>query len=304
VFDTILDMRLTDIAADEETARISGVLISSYPTASYADLVALRIKNRANFHSVPPKLIKHYESYLAARSDSGRKMALMFKHKLAEQFGHSNASVALDVGCGTGANLVTLSELHDHVVGIDPSLPNLILARKACEEHGISNVQLIQAYGQHIPYPDGSFGYITALNVLEHVFDIDGVIKEVARVIHSQGGFAADSRNRFDLFFPEPHVKLRWVGLLPRQLARWYVHWRTGLEYNHAFLWSYYDLQHVLRTHFGSRYKITFPAVVAYGGPAWADVLLSALAHIPILRTLVLWGFPSHLVLAQKEEAS
>ncbi|HET7088910.1 MAG TPA: class I SAM-dependent methyltransferase [Anaerolineae bacterium] len=271
-------------------------LVACYQQATYAELIDIRLRGAPTFGD----LIGHEVDYLLTQNERGRGMVGMFQTRLAQFFGPTSRAAALDIGCGSGASLLALAERYDQVVGIDPSLPDLMLARKALETEGITNIQLIQAYGQRIPFPDGSFDYVNALNVLEHVFDLSAVLREAYRVLRPAGGFGADSRNRYDLFLPEPHVKIRWVGLLPRRWAKRYVRWRRGVGYDATRLLSYAELRRDLHRHFGRRYKIVFPYACAYGSPAWIDRWLSRLERMPILRDLALWVFPSHLVLARR----
>ena len=177
------------------------------------------------------------------------------------------------------------------------------MSAKLLESEGLHNVQLVQAYGQHIPCQSASLDRISALNVIEHVFDLDSVLDEVTRLLRPNGMFVGDSRNRYDLFFREPHVKLRWVGMLPRTWARRYVRWRLGTEYDHTLLFSWFDLRRAFNRRFPRRYRILFPGVAAYGGPPWFERLTSALERLPWLANLALLIFPSHLVLARQAGA-
>ena len=231
----------------------------------------------------------------------GKKMVAMFMERLVERAGMAGKKTALDIGCGMGAGLSMLAETFEQVVGLDPSLPDLILARKALETQGFRNFRLIQAFGQHMPFPDMSFDHISAVNVLEHVFNLDLVLSEVFRLLRLGGGFAADSRNRFDLFLPEPHVKLRWVGWLPRSWAKPYVEWRKHVGYDATYLFSYSELWHGLRRHFGIQSDVLFPRVKAYGGPAWVDRWIDYLERIPGVRHVALCFFPAHLALGWRE---
>ncbi len=269
-------------------------MLSHYPQASFADLLEIRLQNAPTYH----ELRGHETGYMLQHDERGREMIEMFQARLADYYPLKGFTAALDIGCGMGAGLPSLAQKYAIVAGLDPSLPDLILAKKAMESQGLTNYQLIQAHGQRVPFPEGSFDYINALNVLEHVFDVGYVLGEVHRLLKTGGLFAADSRNRFDLFFPEPHVKIRWVGVLPRKWAKRYVRWRLGVGYDTIQLLSYTDLHRGLRAHFCEDYRIIFPYVSAYGGPAWLNGWLKRLERLPSLANLVLWIFPSHLALA------
>ncbi|HEY6045376.1 MAG TPA: methyltransferase domain-containing protein, partial [Pyrinomonadaceae bacterium] len=88
----------------------------------------------------------------------------------------------LDVGCGTGANLKTLSEFGD-AEGVDVS-PDAI---EFCRERGLTNVKLGAA--EELPYESGTFDLVTALDVVEHLDDDVGGLREMRRVLR-RGGHA------------------------------------------------------------------------------------------------------------------
>src|SRR3954467_14600791 len=86
----------------------------------------------------------------------------------------------LDVGCGTGANLEMLSQFGD-AEGVDVSQDALAF----CRERGLANVHLGAA--EKLPYEDESFDLVTALDVVEHLDDDVGGLKEMRRVLKPQG---------------------------------------------------------------------------------------------------------------------
>lgn len=297
----IVDLRPPALVpqADPE-APIAAALLAAYHTRSYDDLVAMRFRLAAGAARVTPALLAHYEQYTATQSARGRRMAAMFAGRLGDFFPLERRDAALDLGCGSGAGLLFLAERYSAAAGVDPSLPNLILAHKALADAGHADVLLVQGYGQRLPFAAGVFAHCSAQNVLEHVFEVEPVLREVARVLGPGGSFAGDSRNRYDLLLPEPHVHIRWVGLLPRRLAPHYVRWRTGLAYDHTYLLSYGELRRALRRAFGPHHRIAFPAMSAYGYPPLGDRLTRSLEAVPGLGRLSLQFFPSLLALGYK----
>lgn len=292
----IPDLRGPGAVNDPAEAAIVEKMLARYPQSDFAALLDLRLINAPTYGDRRG----HEIGYMLTLDERGRGMVEMFQARAAEHFPPTGDEAALDIGCGAGSSLLALARRYRFVAGLDPSLPELILARKALESAGVANFQLVQAFGQRIPYPDESFDYVNALNVLEHVFEPQPVLGEARRVLKGGGVFAADSRNRFDLFLPEPHVKIRWVGLLPRGWQKSYVRWRAKVGYDATRLLSYGELRRGLRRSFGHGYRIVFPYVSAYGGPAWVNAWLRRLERLPVLSTLALWVFPSHLALARR----
>jgi len=62
--------------------------------------------------------------------------------------------------------------------------------------------------------------------------------------------------DRFDLFFPEPHVKVRWVRLLLQSRTKPYVRWRTGVGYDATYLLSPADRSRGLRANLGQQWVL------------------------------------------------
>jgi SAM-dependent methyltransferase len=86
----------------------------------------------------------------------------------------------LDVGCGTGANLLLLSKYGD-AEGVDVSEDALAF----CRARGLENVKL--GAGEDLPYEDGTFDLVTAFDVVEHMDDDVAGLKEMRRVLRPGG---------------------------------------------------------------------------------------------------------------------
>jgi SAM-dependent methyltransferase len=86
----------------------------------------------------------------------------------------------LDVGCGTGANLLLLSQYGD-AEGVDISDDALAF----CHERGLKKVKSGSA--EQLPYDDESFDLVTALDVVEHLDDDLAGLKEMRRVLRPGG---------------------------------------------------------------------------------------------------------------------
>jgi SAM-dependent methyltransferase len=86
----------------------------------------------------------------------------------------------LDVGCGTGANLLMLSEYGD-AEGVDVSEDALAF----CRERGLDKVKLGAA--EELPYEDGTFDLVTAFDVVEHIDDDLAGLREMRRVLRPGG---------------------------------------------------------------------------------------------------------------------
>jgi SAM-dependent methyltransferase len=181
-------------------------------------------------------------------------------------------------------------------------LSSLIIARKVLEETGIRNVTLVHASAHQLPFLTGTFDYAMSINVLEHIFTPETILAEVRRVLRANGVFAGDSRNRFDLFFKEPHVGVRWVGCLPRRWMTRYVRWRVGVDYEatHTHLLSYGDLTRALKTTFGTQWRIVLPDAAAYGASAKLGSIVEGIDRVGVFHPILIRVAPSHIVLARR----
>ena len=109
-----------------------------------------------------------------------RKIIASFVEEICRRLDHRPR--ILDVGCGTGANLLLLSQYGD-AEGVDISDDALTF----CRERGLDKVKSGSA--EQLPYEDTSFDLVTALDVVEHLDDDLAGLKEMRRVLRP-GGYA------------------------------------------------------------------------------------------------------------------
>jgi SAM-dependent methyltransferase len=90
---------------------------------------------------------------------------------------------ALDLGCGTGFHLPTLTELGWQVTGVDLSEDQLRVARQRAG----GGVELVQADGTRLPFADGAFDLVLSTFTHTDLDDFGGAIREAARVLAPAG---------------------------------------------------------------------------------------------------------------------
>ena len=108
-----------------------------------------------------------------------RKILTEFVEEICRQVTDRRPKI-LDVGCGTGANLLMLSQYGD-AEGVDVSEDALAF----CRERGLDKVRL--GAGEELPYEDGTFDLVTALDVVEHMDDDLAGLREMRRVLRPGG---------------------------------------------------------------------------------------------------------------------
>jgi len=86
----------------------------------------------------------------------------------------------LDLGCGDGHFAEALR--FGFEAGVDPDRRALTEARKR-GAHGI----LIEGSATSMPFPDGRFGTVVCNSTLEHLPDLEGALREIARVLGPGG---------------------------------------------------------------------------------------------------------------------
>jgi SAM-dependent methyltransferase len=100
----------------------------------------------------------------------------------------SDGRLVLDVGCGTGRSSALLRSAGAHVVGIDPDVGMLGLARARVDS-------AILAEGERLPFREHAFDTTVAMTVLEFVPDPAEVLAEMARVTRSPGTVVVGALN-------------------------------------------------------------------------------------------------------------
>lgn len=108
-----------------------------------------------------------------------RRIVASLMERICEELKSARPRV-LDVGCGTGANLELLTRFGD-LEGVDISEEALAF----CRQRGFTNVR--HGAAERLPYEDGAFDIVTALDVIEHLDDDVGSLREIRRVLKHDG---------------------------------------------------------------------------------------------------------------------
>jgi ubiquinone/menaquinone biosynthesis C-methylase UbiE len=130
----------------------------------------------------------------AAASDAGRA----YKARVLELLSAGRGQVALDVGCGTGADLGELAQAvgpAGAVIGVDHD--PVMVAEAARRYAGVSYLDIRAGDAHQLPVADHSVDRVRIDRVLQHVSDPAAVLAQVRRVLRP-GGLVALADNDWD----------------------------------------------------------------------------------------------------------
>ncbi len=126
-------------------------------------------------------------------------------YEIAKQLGLKNDHKVLDVGCGKGNHSCELAlRFGCSVIGLDPVASSLEQGRATATEAGVAD-RVIFRKGKitEIPFEDEAFHFIWCRDMLVHVDDLGGGIRECARVLKSDGAMIVFTTFATELMEPK-----------------------------------------------------------------------------------------------------
>jgi len=103
----------------------------------------------------------------------------------AAEFSHHSGERVLEIGCGTGCDLLQFAKHGALATGVDITPTHLELARQRVGRMAT----VVRGDGRHLPFPDASFDYVYSHGVLHHSDEARKVVEEVYRVLRTGGRF-------------------------------------------------------------------------------------------------------------------
>jgi len=127
----------------------------------------------------------------------------------------------LDIGCGGGILSEPLARLGADMVGADPAEENVEAASAHAEEQGVA-VDYRATTAEELAQAGESFDVVLAMEVVEHVADVESFVSTCASMVRPGGLLIAATLNRtlksFALAIVGAEYVLRW---LPRGTHQW-----------------------------------------------------------------------------------
>ena len=111
----------------------------------------------------------------------GRRKVL---NRVIKDLGLPQHARILDAGCGSGRNMVELSR-YGTVSAIEVSPASVALARERCAG------EVVEGSVLEMPFADASFDLAASLDVIEHLEDDVGALRELRRVVAPGGALLA-----------------------------------------------------------------------------------------------------------------
>ncbi len=127
----------------------------------------------------------------------------------------------LDIGCGGGILCEPLARLGASVVGVDPSASNVDAARRHAATAGLA-IDYRDGTAEALAAAGESFDVVLAMEVVEHVADVDVFVRAAGSMVKPGGMMVAATINRTLKSFALAIVAAEYVlGWVPRGTHSW-----------------------------------------------------------------------------------
>jgi ubiquinone/menaquinone biosynthesis C-methylase UbiE len=145
----------------------------------------------------------------------------------------------LDIGCGSGRNLLPFAKSGFQCFGIDFSEEMLKFASQSAKQNKIK-LGLKYGWAQKIPFPTNSFDYALSIALLHHLKKEDHLhaLQEMLRVLKPEGIGLVTVWNHFNPKF--------WKFLLKKEaFVPWKINEKTNWRYYYFF--SFFELKNLIK---------------------------------------------------------
>lgn len=153
-------------------------------------------------------------------------------------------SKLIDIGCGTGKNLIFLRNEYENSIGIDISKTGL----RICEKANLKmDKDIFNMNATDIKYESKSFNLVFSDGLLEHFKDFTPFVKEMCRI-----------SNKYILLFQPNHFSLygRLMSFLKRRTIKEFSY--KIKDYTQVFHRYGFDIDYSGNYNFGEHFTILF----------------------------------------------
>lgn len=159
----------------------------------------------------------HHQSVVQAHARRTAQDSLAFLLPSISKSDH-----VLDVGCGPGSITLDVARLvpEGRIVGCDAVEAVVKQAEELAQAQGVKNATFDTLDGNSLPFKDNTFDVVFCHQVLQHVKNPVGILREMCRVVKPGGVVAArEADYRTFAWYPESAILDRW-GQLYEETAR------------------------------------------------------------------------------------
>jgi ubiquinone/menaquinone biosynthesis C-methylase UbiE len=145
----------------------------------------------------------------------------------------------LDIGCGSGRNLLPFAQAGFDCYGTDFSEEMLMHAVDFCKQNKIK-LKLKYGWAQRIPFPTNSFDYALSIALIHNLKKEDHLhaLKEIYRILKPDGKAVITAWNKFNPKF--------WKFLFKKeQFVPWKINEKTYWRYYYFF--SFFELKNLIK---------------------------------------------------------
>lgn len=141
-----------------------------------------------------------------------------------EMFDYTNMGKILDVGCGMGIDASELAKRGNDLIGLEPSNIMLKKANDWAKRQGV-NIRLVQGIGEGLPFKKKSFENVICKGAIDHFYNPDMAIKEMAQATKPNGRVIISVTNYESLGCITARTLMRLRSLIFWKNKRERTHW-------------------------------------------------------------------------------
>jgi len=180
--------------------------------------------------SLPDKTDPNYEffkNYALGGVERGERIWNILGH-----FTSLEGKKVLDLGCGNGGTGIYFAKNGLEVVALDIDHGHTKRSLIRANEHGVRLLVQV-ASAEKTGLISYYFDLVITQDLIEHVSSVEGVAREVSRVLKNDGYIYLTAPNRFSPLnvIADPHHRLFGIVLLPKRLADAYLNIRNRKGY-------------------------------------------------------------------------
>lgn len=251
---------------------------------------------------LPDNMARRYQASILAGTDRAKSI-------LQELTPQGDSDLLVDIGCGTGGLLLAAQGKFRGIYGVDIALRWLVIAQKRLRENN-AVAALVCADAEAMPFQSQSFAKAVAVDLIEHVYDVDNAIREIGEILRPRGVLWLSAVNRYCVG-PHPLAGVWAVGFLPTSLRSRMLKKLKGIDLlRFANMVSPGEISRLLRRRGFVVLQVMPKRVDGVDVNAYSTLERNLIAlyrsalGIPLFRRILLWIGPAFEIFCQKEEAA